>query len=97
MGQETSVTTTLTAIGLIFFFSLMLKDSCSKVHRYSYRGSSSVFPVCLPSYWYQKQNFSSTLLHSEGPKLYGVLALLSTIGLRVDSILEGLCCPGKQT
>ena len=39
---------------------------------------------------------SLTLLHSEQPKLYGVLAVLSAIGLK-SKILEEFCCPGKQT
>ena len=39
-----------------------------------------------------------TLLHSEWPNLYGVLAVLSAIGLKVDLFLERFYCPsGKQT
>ena len=40
--------------------------------------------------------FLLTLLHSEQPKLHRVLAVLSEIGLRVDSILEGLSCLRKH-
>ena len=41
--------------------------------------------------------FPLTLLHSEQPKLYGVLAVLSAIGLRLGPSFEGLYHPGKQT
>ena len=37
-----------------------------------------------------------TLLHSELPKCYRVLAILSAIGLRADPISEGLHQPRKQ-
>ena len=37
--------------------------------------------------------FPLTLLHSEWPKLYGVLAILRAIGLSVDSIFVCIHCP----
>ena len=39
--------------------------------------------------------FPLFLMHSERPKLYGVLAVLSAIGFKVDPILDRLCCQGK--
>ena len=44
----------------------------------------------------RRKLFPLTLLHSEGPKFYAILAILSVIGLRVYQLL-GFCHPGQQT
>ena len=41
--------------------------------------------------------FTSTLLHSEMPKLYIILAFLSAIGLKVDTFLVQFYLPWSQT
>ena len=41
--------------------------------------------------------FFFTQLHSEWQTLYGVLAILSAIGLRVDCFFDGFSHQGKQT
>ena len=49
--------------------------------------------ICSP----RSKFFHLTLLHSERPKLYTILAFLSAIGLRVDPILKGLRCFTKAS
>ena len=46
--------------------------------------------------WNKYAPFFLTLLHSEQPKLNGVLAVLSAIGFRVDHILKELSHPENQ-
>ena len=41
-------------------------------------------------------NVFFNLLHSEQPKLHGVLAVLSATGLRADHSLKELSCPWKK-
>ena len=44
----------------------------------------------------ESNSFSLTLLHSEQPKLYGVLAILSAIGFRVDPFWKGFMSQGSK-
>ena len=69
-------------------FGLFWKE---KTLSYNRRNTvSSVLPLFLFRFFMRKF-FPLTLLHSERPKLYGVLAILNAIGLREDCFLYGGC------
>ena len=60
---------------------------------YTFRPSNSgIFIFAFLLKWSQQL----TLLHSERPKLYTILAFLSAIGLNKDSIMKGFLHPGTE-
>ena len=65
---------------VFIFSSLLIGGQLLKERTYSHR--SKFFPL--------------TLLHSEWPKLYGVLVILSATGFRVDPILCSMEKKEKQ-
>ena len=85
----------------------ILQKELVLVNGYSFRGNNSACFILTPllngGSGFKEKKCSSrtkffplTLLYSEKPKLYAILASLSGVGLRVYLSLEGFCYLGKQ-